>query len=120
MMDVTAPTSLLPAAKASGRCPPILIRDDEIVEGGVFEMAMLRALDLTHSPGKCLKSTSEFVLRECREMKDGDVSMFGSDISHWHLMLRFAVHTVLVSSRMYELLSSLFFPHAFCFIGTSY
>ncbi|KAL3774258.1 hypothetical protein ACHAW5_010090 [Stephanodiscus triporus] len=45
MMDVPAATSLLPAAKASGRCPPILIRDNAIVEGGVFEMAMLRALD---------------------------------------------------------------------------
>ena len=61
MMDVTAPTSLLPAAKASGRCPPILIRDNDIVEGGVFEMAMLRALDRTQS-GECLQITSEFVL----------------------------------------------------------
>ncbi len=62
-LDFTAPTSLLPAAKASGRCPPILIRDDEIVEGGVFEMAMLRALDRTQSQGECLEFTSEFVLK---------------------------------------------------------
>ena len=53
MMDV--PTSLLPAAKASGRCPPSLIRDSlGIVDGGVFEMAMLRALDRTQSQGECL------------------------------------------------------------------
>ena len=45
MMD---PTTLLPAAKASGRCPPLLIRDDAIVEGGVFEMALLRSLNMVH------------------------------------------------------------------------
>lgn len=44
MMD---PSSLIPLAKASGRCPPSLIRDESIVEGGVFEMALLRALDQT-------------------------------------------------------------------------
>jgi len=55
MMNPLAPSTLLPAAKASGRCPPSLIRNESIIEGGVFEMAMLRALDrasqgLTLSP----------------------------------------------------------------------
>eukprot|EP00581_Thalassiosira_minuscula_P001952 CAMPEP_0183747954 /NCGR_PEP_ID=MMETSP0737-20130205/67521_1 /TAXON_ID=385413 /ORGANISM="Thalassiosira miniscula, Strain CCMP1093" /LENGTH=819 /DNA_ID=CAMNT_0025983671 /DNA_START=1075 /DNA_END=3534 /DNA_ORIENTATION=+ len=55
MMNPLAPSTLLPAAKASGRCPPSLIRNQSIIEGGVFEMAMLRALDrasqgLTLSP----------------------------------------------------------------------
>ena len=45
-MAMADPATLLPAAKASGRCPPSLISNDRIVEGGVFEMAMLRALDL--------------------------------------------------------------------------
>ena len=44
-INVSIPTSLLPAAKASGRCPPSLISDEQIIEGGAFEMAMLRALD---------------------------------------------------------------------------
>lgn len=47
MMSTTTPSSLLPLAKASGRCPPSLIRDEQIIEGGVFEMACLKALDLT-------------------------------------------------------------------------
>lgn len=52
MMNPLSPATLLPAAKASGRCPPSLIRNEGIVEGGVFEMAMLRALDRT-SKGEC-------------------------------------------------------------------
>ena len=47
MSTSTTPSSLLPLAKASGRCPPSLIRDEQIIEGGVFEMACLKALDLT-------------------------------------------------------------------------
>ena len=42
--SIVQPTSLIPTAKASGRCPPSLIRDEQIIEGGVFEMAMLKAL----------------------------------------------------------------------------
>ena len=44
MATIVQPTSLIPVAKASGRCPPSLIRDEQIIEGGVFEMAMLKAL----------------------------------------------------------------------------
>ncbi|KAL7542504.1 hypothetical protein ACHAXR_011835 [Thalassiosira sp. AJA248-18] len=55
MMNSNVPATLLPAAKASGRCPPSLIRNDQIIEGGVFEMAMLRALDRT-SQGLILSS----------------------------------------------------------------
>ena len=31
-----SPNELLPAAKASGRCPPTLIRDEVIIEGGAL------------------------------------------------------------------------------------
>ena len=31
-----SPNELLPAAKASGRCPPSLIRDEVIIEGGAL------------------------------------------------------------------------------------
>lgn len=48
-MDISTPTSLLPAVRASGKCPPLLIRDETIIEGGVFEMALLRALDRSRS-----------------------------------------------------------------------
>ncbi len=48
-MDILTPTSLLPAVRASGKCPPLLIRDETIIEGGVFEMALLRALDRSRS-----------------------------------------------------------------------
>ena len=47
MMNVLVPATLLPAAKASGRCPPSLLRDDQVIDGGAFETAMLRALDET-------------------------------------------------------------------------
>jgi hypothetical protein len=54
-MNILSPSSLLPAVKASGRCPPLLIRDEAIIEGGVFEMALLRALDRSRSSqGECV------------------------------------------------------------------
>ena len=56
MMD---PTTLLPGVKASGRCPPLLIRDDAIVEGGVFEMALLRSLNMVH--GESSKSNNKLM-----------------------------------------------------------
>lgn len=57
--DNMDPTTLLPAAKASGRCPPLLIRDDAIVEGGVFEMALLRSLNMNH--GESFKSNDNLM-----------------------------------------------------------
>ena len=63
MMSTTTPSSLLPLAKASGRCPPSLIRDEQIIEGGVFEMACLKALDLT-SQGELI-----FFISRCLESR---------------------------------------------------
>ncbi|KAL7427984.1 hypothetical protein ACHAXH_001754 [Discostella pseudostelligera] len=73
-MNILSPSSLLPAVKASGRCPPLLIRDEAIIEGGVFEMALLRALDRSRSsqglilsvePGAPENFTSAMKVRSC-------------------------------------------------------
>ena len=38
-------SALLPLAKSTGRCPPTLIRDEAVTDGGIFELATLKALD---------------------------------------------------------------------------
>eukprot|EP00970_Alexandrium_tamarense_P014538 scaffold4185_cov163-Alexandrium_tamarense.AAC.8 len=40
-----AATQLLSVARASGRCPPSLIGEDRIINGGAFELTLSRALD---------------------------------------------------------------------------
>ena len=40
-------SALLPLAKSTGRCPPTLIRDEAVKDGGIFELATLKSLDPT-------------------------------------------------------------------------
>ncbi|EJK44696.1 hypothetical protein THAOC_36745 [Thalassiosira oceanica] len=37
-------SALLPLAKSTGRCPPALIRDETVTDGGIFELATLKSL----------------------------------------------------------------------------
>jgi len=69
------PTTLLPGVKASGRCPPLLIRDDAIVEGGVFEMALLRSLNMVH--GESSKSNNK-LMDFVPDIKSGGLSYAGT------------------------------------------
>lgn len=44
-MATATPSSLVSIAKSSGRCPPSLLSEDRIIDGGAFELALLRSLD---------------------------------------------------------------------------
>ena len=75
-MDILTPSSLLPAVRATGRCPPLLIRDENIIEGGVFEMALLRALDRSRAQqGKCVtcKGGGRFGSLRCKVGRCGEI-----------------------------------------------
>ena len=76
-MDILTPSSLLPAVRATGRCPPLLIRDENIIEGGVFEMALLRALDRSRSQqqGKCVtcEGGGRFGSLRCKVGRCGEI-----------------------------------------------